>query len=965
MPISIGSLRAVDTPSIPSSFNTFLHRLPPPQKFVFEARQVLPGDVVDPYEYLRSLFRGEVVLSTKEMPTFAVPRVSDSTRETFGVHKHGGTSYTTRSPQGFNPWLKTSQEKSTRPTSPASLINRPTTPSSFFGSIGHSSKGENENIIKQHLPVGMLGTPVPDFSHFLANPASNPSSSHDNLAVLRTAGRSKIKQIDQDNYQTRFVETKMVYTTRAPSFTPLPAVPDNLKPPGIDLDPIRSSSSFSFQPAVSVNSRIPKFETNIDPDERENRFSSFTNSQDLSFDRDKEEALRLFHEKLLAGRNSAVMTENNDLDQSEALRKLREKLIAGRNPATTTGKSDLDQSEALRKLRAKLIADENAVTTKDQEQNDSEALKKLRQKLLAGGSPAIPSEEPVIDQSEALRTLRAKLLAGATPATFPVDHPTLSPSRESLIKPETGREGILSVEKSNFGQLSVNPTEQPRSIFTTVRSPTQRAKVLNILQQLLISRQTTILTTTTSPPTTTTESTTVARPPSLRFEELNLPSIPMIPVDLTPPPLPPNVTPGTPIHPYSPFPFLEPPQRDLISSNLFLPDRLEMVTPSSILYPTSPFPKIEAPKLNLEFQDPSLQFFPTPGGSPDFINGVSYDPGSLDVPGRADHPTQEPRGGKELINHNDPKYFTPRPGLEAPPSIYPVPRTRMIAPRSQQTALFRRLSIDGPTESSLTPLEILAKETVPKFKPDNSFFGTPRAVAEENQTPLESILSDLKGSNTDYIFRDMDPVQRTRYQRQFPNNPPALTFQNNLPKTQTEINPSHEDKPKSPVNAHLSPYDKLPGVKTGTTAVGLVEHRDGNQPLFHVPIFTTPIPKNGKFINLNSNPLTRIQKAVENFQSNLPSPIEGFNAVKNAISNSLGLSSIPVQGGTRASAIVSNFKEVPRPHPTQRSVIGRPLDTFPRYTKMSNFVNSSSPNKSVLTIPVLVLYISTFILGII
>ena len=965
MPISIGSLRAVETPSIPSSFNTFLHRLPPPQRFVFEARQVLPGDVVDPYEYLRSLFRGEVVLSTKEMPTFAVPRVSDSTRETFGVHKHGGTSYTTRSPQGFNPWLKTSQEKSTRPTAPALFINRPTTPSSFFGSIGHSSKGEDENIIKQPLPVGMLGTPVPDFSHFRANPASNPFSSHDNLAVLQTAGRSEINQIDQDNYQTRFVETKTLYTTRAPSFTPLPAVPDNLMPFGIDLDPIQSSPSFSFQPAVPVNSRIPKFETNVDPDERENRFTSFTSSQDLSFDRDKEEALRVFREKLIVGRNSAVMTENNDLDQSEALRKLREKLIAGKNLATTAVNSDLDQSEALRKLREKLIADGNSVTATEQEQNDSETLKNLRQKLLAGGTPAIPLEETMVDQSEALRTLREKLLAGATPATFPVEHPTLSPSRESLINAETERGGILSVEKSNFGQLSVNPTEQPRSIFTTVRSPTQRAKVLNILQQLLISRQTTTMTTTTSPPTTTTEPTTAARPPSLRFEELNLPSIPMIPVDLTPPPLPPNVTPGTPIHPHSPFPFIEPPQRDLISSNLFLPDRLEMVTPSSTLYPTSPFHKIEAPKLNLEFQDPSLQFFPTPGGSPDFINGVLSDPGSLDVPRRADHPTQEPRGGKELINHNDPKYFTPRPGLEAPPSIYPVPRTRMIAPRSQQTALFRRLSIDGPTESSLTPLEILAKETVPMFKPDTSFFGTPRAVAEDNQTPLESILSDLKGSNTDYIFKDMDPVQRTRYQRQFPNNPPALTFQNNLPKTQTEINPSHEDKPKSPINTHLSQYDELPGVKTGTTAVGLVEHRDGNQPLFHVPIFTTPIPKNGKFINLNSNPLTRIQKAVENFQSNLPSPIEGFNAVKNAISNSLGLPSIPVQGGTRASAIVSNFKEVPRPHPTQRSVIGRPLDTFPRYTKMSNFVNSSSPDKSVLTIPVLVLYISTFILGII
>ena len=41
-------------------FNSFIKRLPPPQKYVFEPRQVLKGDVVDPYNYLRALFRGEV-----------------------------------------------------------------------------------------------------------------------------------------------------------------------------------------------------------------------------------------------------------------------------------------------------------------------------------------------------------------------------------------------------------------------------------------------------------------------------------------------------------------------------------------------------------------------------------------------------------------------------------------------------------------------------------------------------------------------------------------------------------------------------------------------------------------------------------------------------------------------------------------------------------------------------------------
>ena len=43
MPISIGSLKAIDSPKF-SSFNPFIKRLPPPKKYVFEPRQVLPGD---------------------------------------------------------------------------------------------------------------------------------------------------------------------------------------------------------------------------------------------------------------------------------------------------------------------------------------------------------------------------------------------------------------------------------------------------------------------------------------------------------------------------------------------------------------------------------------------------------------------------------------------------------------------------------------------------------------------------------------------------------------------------------------------------------------------------------------------------------------------------------------------------------------------------------------------------------
>jgi hypothetical protein len=60
MPISIGALRPVNSGPKFQSFNSFIKRLPPPQKYVFETRQVLAGDVVDPYNYLRALFRGEV-----------------------------------------------------------------------------------------------------------------------------------------------------------------------------------------------------------------------------------------------------------------------------------------------------------------------------------------------------------------------------------------------------------------------------------------------------------------------------------------------------------------------------------------------------------------------------------------------------------------------------------------------------------------------------------------------------------------------------------------------------------------------------------------------------------------------------------------------------------------------------------------------------------------------------------------
>ena len=157
MPISIGSLRAVNTPAF-SSFNPFIKRLPPPKKYVFEPRQVLPGDIVDPYNYLRALFRGEVILTSDRLPTFASPRVS-GTATSSTESKVPGAMYTSRSPQGFNPMMYSKKKETPTTTSrPASA--------SFFGNIGLSSKGEGTDVERMPLPVGMLGTPAPNFKDF-------------------------------------------------------------------------------------------------------------------------------------------------------------------------------------------------------------------------------------------------------------------------------------------------------------------------------------------------------------------------------------------------------------------------------------------------------------------------------------------------------------------------------------------------------------------------------------------------------------------------------------------------------------------------------------------------------------------------------------------------------------------------------------------------------------------------------
>jgi len=150
-------------------------------------------------------------------------------------------------------------------------------------------------------------------------------------------------------------------------------------------------------------------------------------------------------------------------------------------------------------------------------------------------------------------------------------------------------------------------------------------------------------------------------------------------------------------------------------------------------------------------------------------------------------------------------------------------------------------------------------------------------------------------------------------------------------------------------------YNNLPGVRTGTTALGLVEHR-GNQPFFHVPVFTTPIPKNGKFVTRNPNPLRGFAASLRNITSSLskklpttltritnnlpslPNPADGLARLHEAMKGATKVRERTLAPATRASR-------------QRNGGVGRRLDTFSRYTKMGNFRNNSQadlPN-SLLT----------------
>ena len=211
-----------------------------------------------------------------------------------------------------------------------------------------------------------------------------------------------------------------------------------------------------------------------------------------------------------------------------------------------------------------------------------------------------------------------------------------------------------------------------------------------------------------------------------------------------------------------------------------------------------------------------------------------------------------------------------------------------------------------------------------RYEPDKSFFGTPRSRLLEGQTPLEKLAGQVQGGSGQWSHEG--PIERSRHQRM---------------QGQDRHHMDQEEKDEK--------YKNLPGVRTGTTALGLVEHR-GNQPFFHVPVFTTPIPKNGKFVTRNPNPLRGFAASLRNITSNLskklptsltritdklpslPSPVDGLARLHEAMKGAT-----KVKHGTKTGFFSTlqvrerTLAPATRPSQNRNRGVGRRLDTFSRW----------------------------------
>ena len=830
-PISIGALRPINTPKI-QSFNSFIKRLPPPQKYVFEPRQVLKGDVVDPYNYLRALFRGEVILTSDKLPTFASPRVwGMTTASTLGARG----SYTTRSPQGFSPIRK-------KPPTTT------TTSAPFFARLGLSSKGEKNNLEKKiPLPVGMLGTPTPSYknlktlllsrgqavqgsklltprnklltprSNLLSQPTRQPTKGF-SQTVRPTKGQTLLTSSKEggDGLKKDSIEEmlKKLLQKNNPSFAAVPAVPQRSAPkefPVLEAVPTRGTPTraptrmptrtptrMPLTPFPTKRLLVPTKSTTKPPVQTQTFFSPMPAKPKFSAVPAVPGA---------TPRLSVQLTRTpKQLPEFSMSVGSGTKFTSVRPPTQfptfrhfPAGNSQLVRALATLRTTASPRLNKQALSFVDQQQKAS-ILGELQQSLskkptmsphlasLFTSSSRRPPTTPVSvvqsnfnevtrrphtisssfsqpQSSSSIEQLRSSLLAAVTKTR---QNKNLALSKATTSAPRSGHLSLGSAlrgtpttkrpptlprgttrgeimallsrqQKTTPMPPSTTTTTRPHFVHTTiqpqVQSTTNRAEVLRLLQQLLGSVQSSSTTTPTTTSTTTTPTTTTSisttsvtkfgafkRAPSLRFD-----SPPQLKVELAlqdlPRELPYGMTTSTPVHPNAPFPNMEAPQHDLLTSHLLLPKA--RVTTASPVHPASPFPNLQAPdfippspdRFQTDFSDklvalPRHDLLPPDPARP----GPTPPPGPLKLRLNTDFlESQLPRNGRHHKEHRDPRWNTPRPTLEAPPPMHPVPRTRLVAPRSQQPAMNRRLSIDGPTESSLTPLEKLAYNTVPRY----------------------------------------------------------------------------------------------------------------------------------------------------------------------------------------------------------------------------------------------------------
>ena len=989
MPISIGSLRAVLTPAF-SSFNPFIKRLPPPKKYVFEPRQVLPGDVVDPYNYLRALFRGEVILTSEKLPTFASPRVWGMTTAST-LNKPPGAMYTTRSPQGFNPWLFNNKKTAT------STTRTTTKPTSFFGNLGLSSKGVGTDVEHVPLPVGMLGTPAPDFKNFNfkkfvedMKKKNKPMGGKINVPLsdsTKVNDANDLNAISNTNFKIGMKSSPVIQSPAIENFIKsvqnkqlptmqsvmnsfkhnddrgktLEEVVKNLR--NKDVPTIEDIMKKINKPVFTAFPSIPAVPV---PDKRNKKtdspFAAETEVPSVKSTKITFESLPAVPRDEIKPKTHASLTKpfpsfqhfpSSTTERQQVIQQRKNKAISFERTIEVSGER---KSKALQKLKD-LLLPVSKTQAKDMEvsvRNNPElyrtsfspstqrSVEKFKSQFRT--STVKPNLPHGTIRSEIMNILKAqKKTTSTTTTTRTTTSTPRNIPQHSTINPKLFE--LLQLRKQQQQQTTSPPK---------VQQTTSRAEVLALLQQFLQSVKPATTTTTTTSTTTTTMRTTMEAttrnifttsmstrlfkpPPRLRFEDDPAPAQPRVNIDLTsisPISYKSPVTTASPIHPRSPFPNMEPPQHDVIKSNIFLPNPVQTVVPTSTVHPLSPFQHLEPPgpaSGSLEFSGSGI--FPTPGDTNSgFLTGtfsnpnfaiprsdlLPYDPARPHLPPQ--NPTEKPGqfklflggGTKDLTRA--PRRFNDNPRTPSK-TIYPVPRTRMIAPESKQPAINRRLIVDGPTEKSMTPLEILAKGTVPTLPPDKSIFGTPKSRLLEAQSPLEKLSANLKNNFHHGVgFGELEPVERTRFQRKEEENQRQKTF-GSFNKVQ--------------ISGPTFDYNNLPGVQTGTTAVGLVEHRKNNQPIFHVPIFTTPIPKNGQFLNLKPNPLKGFQSGLKRITSrlsdaiklpNIPSPAEGFQRLKKIFGGNVG-----------AAQEVRDIQITAAPrHLTRR------LDTFSRYTKFGN-----------------------------